>query len=103
MCGRVRDPDLFELSELRIDITKDTPNPGTRRHNVPPSQPIWVVTSKDGNRTLEQMRWGLIPSWAKDDKIGFSTFNARADTIGTKPAFRGARHAALHRPRQRVL
>ena len=36
------------------------------------------------------MRWGLIPFWAKDIKIGFSTFNARAEEIDTKPAFREA-------------
>jgi len=36
------------------------------------------------------MRWGLILSWAKDSKIGFSTFNARADGIEAKPAFKGA-------------
>jgi putative SOS response-associated peptidase YedK len=36
------------------------------------------------------MRWGLIPYWAKDIKIGFSTFNARAEEVDTKPAFREA-------------
>jgi putative SOS response-associated peptidase YedK len=36
------------------------------------------------------MRWGLVPRWAKDVKIGYSTFNARADTIASKPAFRDA-------------
>src|SRR5947207_371856 len=36
------------------------------------------------------MRWGLIPSWAKNAKIGFSSFNARADAVATRPAFKGA-------------
>jgi len=36
------------------------------------------------------MRWGLIPSWAKDPKIGYSGINARADTVSTKPMFRTA-------------
>jgi putative SOS response-associated peptidase YedK len=36
------------------------------------------------------MRWGLVPRWAKDLKVGFSTFNARADSVATKPAFRDA-------------
>jgi putative SOS response-associated peptidase YedK len=36
------------------------------------------------------MRWGLIPSWAKDSKIGYSTFNARAESLTTRAAFRGA-------------
>jgi len=41
-------------------------------------------------RRLEVMRWGLIPYWAKDIKIGFSTINARAEEVDTKPAFREA-------------
>src|SRR5204862_244217 len=45
---------------------------------------------KDGVRTIEPMRWGLIPSWAKDTKGGFSTFNARADGVDSKASFRGA-------------
>ena len=41
-------------------------------------------------RTVEPMRWGLIPSWAKELKGGFSTFNARSDTVDAKPSFKGA-------------
>jgi putative SOS response-associated peptidase YedK len=44
----------------------------------------------DGRRISEVMRWGLIPRWAKDIKAGYSTFNARADSIADKPAFREA-------------
>ena len=44
----------------------------------------------DGRRISESMRWGLIPGWAKDLKVGYSTFNARADTVASKPAFRNA-------------
>jgi hypothetical protein len=44
----------------------------------------------ENTRRPGTMRWGLISSWAKDDKFGVSTFNARADTISAKPAFRGA-------------
>jgi putative SOS response-associated peptidase YedK len=43
--------------------------------------------AKGGSRDLEVMRWGLIPCWAKDIKIGFSTINARAEEVDTKPAF----------------
>jgi putative SOS response-associated peptidase YedK len=39
---------------------------------------------------LEPMRGGLVPSWAKDIKVVFSSFNARADSVDTKPAIRGA-------------
>ena len=49
-----------------------------------------LFDAKDGGRSLEVMRWGLIPYWAKDIKIGFSTINARAEEVETKPAFREA-------------
>jgi putative SOS response-associated peptidase YedK len=57
-----------------------------RRYNVPPTMPL----PKDGVRIVGPMRRGLIPSWAKDAKGGFSTFNARADTVNTKSSFKGA-------------
>jgi len=43
-----------------------------------------------GQREIAMLRWGLIPFWAKDDKIGYKTINARAETIATAPAFRAA-------------
>ena len=46
--------------------------------------------SKTGSRALDLMRWGLIPYWAKDIKIGFATINAMAETVQTKPVFREA-------------
>jgi putative SOS response-associated peptidase YedK len=59
---------------------------------VAPTDPLPVVhyDAKTGQRSLDVMRWGLIPYWAKDIKIGFSTINARAEEIDTKPAFREA-------------
>ena len=45
---------------------------------------------EDGKRVPQQMRWELIPWWAKDSKIGFSSINARAETVATTPAFRDA-------------
>lgn len=89
MCGRVRLPS--DYSEIKID-----PFPGaivnyfTKRWNVPPTLPLPVITSKEGIRRIEAMRWGLLPSWTKDPKLSYSTFNARADTLDTKPAFHGA-------------
>ena len=60
--------------------------------NVAPTDPLPIVhyDAKEGARSLEVMRWGLIPYWAKDIKIGFSTINARAEEVDTKPAFREA-------------
>ncbi len=62
------------------------------RYNIAPSQAIAtiIVGEKSGKRELEWMRWGLIPSWAKDAKIGAKLINARAETVAEKPAFRTA-------------
>jgi len=59
----------------------------TPRYNVAPGQVIpVVVAAKD--RELVPMKWGLIPSWAKDEKIGYKMVNARSETVGEKPSFR---------------
>ena len=59
-------------------------------YNVAPTQDIYgVVASPDGTRRLEAFHWGLIPSWAKDRKIASRMINARAETVGEKPAYKG--------------
>ena len=45
---------------------------------------------KQGERELAPMKWGLIPFWAKDPKIAYTTINARAETVANSPAFRDA-------------
>ena len=61
------------------------------RYNIAPTQEVPAVRLNEaGKRELVALRWGLIPSWAKDAKIAYSTINARADTVATKPAFRSA-------------
>ena len=62
------------------------------RYNIAPSQQVAVIIhNKDfPERKLVMMRWGLIPSWAKDHKIGYKMINARAETVAEKPAFRSA-------------
>jgi putative SOS response-associated peptidase YedK len=61
------------------------------RYNVAPTDEMPIVRrSRQGGRELAIMRWGLIPSWAKDKAIGARTINARADSLETRPAFREA-------------
>ena len=60
------------------------------RYNIAPTQLVAVVRLDDGQRVIKPLRWGLIPSWAKDARIGNSLINARAETIAEKPAFRSA-------------
>jgi putative SOS response-associated peptidase YedK len=72
---------MFEISEVQIPP----------RYNIAPTQAVPVVRlSEDGERELELLRWGLIPSWARDPTIGSRMINARAETVHQKPAFRGA-------------
>ena len=93
MCGRAKLPD--DVSEIKLDLKIDFDEIGDYhpRWNAAPTSKLPVVVSKTGTRILTLMRWGLIPSWAKDLKIGYSTFNARAETLATRAAFRGAWHA----------
>jgi putative SOS response-associated peptidase YedK len=59
--------------------------------NVCPTDPMLVaIRSSDGKRIPQQMRWGLVPWWAEDIKVGFFSINARAETVDTAPAFRDA-------------
>jgi len=88
MCGRftlgvepVELQEAFDLSEAPMDWVL--------RENIAPTQPIAVLAFAD-NRKIEYMRWGLVPSWARDISIGNKLFNARAETIQEKPSFRTA-------------
>jgi putative SOS response-associated peptidase YedK len=65
------------------------PAEGKPRFNIAPTQPVLVLPN-DGKNTADYYVWGLIPSWAKDPTIGSRLINARADTLGEKPSFRGS-------------
>lgn len=60
------------------------------RYNIAPAQPVTtIVNDKNSNRrVLKMFRWGLIPSWAKDTKIGSKLINARSETVADRPSFR---------------
>ena len=88
MCGR------FTLTLEAEDVKKELdlgpmPADWVAHYNVAPSQPVAVVAGA-GERKVEWMRWGLIPSWAKDTSIGDRLINARSETLTEKPAFRNA-------------
>jgi putative SOS response-associated peptidase YedK len=92
MCGRYGQFSSRDVLHRYFHFdTKNAPPDIYRSYNVGPQsfQPV-IRLSRDGKRELCLMRWGLIPHWAKDPKIGFSTFNARAEDICKKPAFRDA-------------
>ena len=88
MCGRFTitiEPAFFQ-QELNLG---SVPSEWTPRYNAAPSQNIPVVLDKN-TRDVEMLRWGLIPFWAKDEKIGYRMINARSETIQEKPSFRNA-------------
>ena len=61
------------------------------RYNIAPTQLIAAIrNSEESGRELTMLRWGLIPSWAKDPSIGNRMINARAETVAEKPSFRAA-------------
>ncbi len=63
---------------------------------APTTQVLGVAADRDGERVLDVYRWGLVPSWAKDPSAGARTFNARAETVASKPSFRSAfRHRRI--------
>ncbi len=99
MCGRLNiaapGPKLVEAFDIVRDIELfDALAP---RYNVAPSQRIPAIRLDSGQRAACLLRWGLVPSWAKDEKIGYKMINARAETVAEKPAYRAAfkRHRCL--------
>lgn len=92
MCGRVRLSNDYSEIKIRLKFGVNAAAPNLEPSwNIPPTGPMLVATyAAGGERIAQVMRWGLIPWWAKDIKVGISTFNARADTVATKPAFRDA-------------
>jgi putative SOS response-associated peptidase YedK len=89
MCGRFTlTPEPSEILTAFPDL--DLPDGVVPRWNVAPTDSVLAVTERNGERALEKLKWGLVPSWAKDPKIGSSLINARADSLRDKPAFRNA-------------
>jgi putative SOS response-associated peptidase YedK len=87
MCGR------FTLTASRPDVLghyglQNDPPLAIPRYNIAPLQAIAVVRMTKESRELKEVRWGLVPQWAKQPESGFSMINARAETVDTKPAFR---------------
>lgn len=86
MCGRYTQTadartltGRFRLAKPGIDLTP--------RYNIAPGQPAPVILL-EGGRRLELSRWGLVPAWAKDARVGFKMINARSETAADKPAYR---------------
>lgn len=88
MCGRYTLAVQLDLIADRFACKVECA-PIPPRYNIAPGQPAPVVVQQDGRR-LRLMKWGLVPSWAKEDSIGYKMINARAETLHEKPSFRKA-------------
>lgn len=94
MCGRYastrRDGDLLRDFQV-ASVVDDPPLPSW---NVAPTDSSRVVLERivtgQPDRQLRTLTWGLVPSWAKDPKLGAKLINARSETVTTKPAFKAA-------------
>ncbi len=86
MCGRYVFTNTdqlqrrFAVAQLPLDLSP--------QYNVAPGQTLPVVVAGEAGNAVALMRWGLIPSWSKDPKIGYKMINARAEGVADKPSFR---------------
>ncbi|TNY38454.1 SOS response-associated peptidase [Thermomonospora catenispora] len=98
MCGRYASTwarqELIEQFQVRLDAAGDAVRPD---YNIAPTKQVPAVlarpteeSAEEAVRQLRALRWGLVPSWAKDVKIGNRLINARAETVHEKPSFRRA-------------
>ncbi|NIP29862.1 MAG: SOS response-associated peptidase, partial [Candidatus Dadabacteria bacterium] len=88
MCGRFT---LFydkKTLEDEFDIEIEQPELFKPSYNIAPTQDSLVIYTKADKRICTKMRWGLVPFWAKDIKIGYKMINARAETVDEKASFK---------------
>ena len=98
MCGRMtltrsgtEIAEYFALTAAAGRLTAPDGAPLRPRYNIAPSQQIpTILFEPEVGRCCSWKRWGLLPSWAKDPALGRRLFNARSETVATKPSFRAA-------------
>lgn len=106
MYGRARLSTDFSEIRIAFRIPPERPTPNfAPTWNLAPTDPIPIVRRDrdDGQRRLEVVRWGLIPYWAKDVKIAYSTINALRGYRDQAGLPRGLQAAPLPRAARRVL
>jgi putative SOS response-associated peptidase YedK len=93
MCGRFTNKLTWDeiLRLYRLTMTAP-PHNLPPRYNICPTDPVDVVTERQGSRDFVRMRWGLVPSWWPKPlkELRAATFNARVETVAEKPFFRDA-------------
>jgi putative SOS response-associated peptidase YedK len=88
MCGRFANRGKREDYEKEFFVGKLNKVSFNPRYNIAPAEMIYAVLESDTERVLTELKWGLIPSWAKDNSIGDKLINARSETLSEKPSFK---------------
>ncbi|MGZ9584727.1 SOS response-associated peptidase [Paenibacillus marinisediminis] len=88
MCGRYTLTVTWEELLIYLELEEAGIPFHQPRYNVAPGQMVPAMIHDGDKRRLGPLKWGLIPSWAEDEKIGWRTINARAETLADKPAFK---------------
>lgn len=96
MCGRYASATSAAVLVKEFEVTEPPRATLPADYNVAPTKDVYAVVVDDRDtaptRLLTTLRWGLVPSWAKDARIGNRMINARIETVATKPAYRAAWH-----------
>lgn len=90
MCGRFVSKAKKAEIEKEFKLKVDNKNFTEPRYNIAPTQQITAIVQTENLREISFLKWGFVPSWAKDDSIGSKLINARAETLSEKPSFREA-------------
>jgi putative SOS response-associated peptidase YedK len=90
MCGRFVQVEKPEFYAEHFGVEVIRTETLAENYNVAPTQQMYAVAEYDGARVLTSLRWGLVPFWAKDPKIGNKAINARSESAADKPMFRAS-------------
>ena len=90
MCGRYVQASSPELLAERFGVDEVRVEGHEPHYNVAPRAEVPAVRRREDRKILSSLRWGLVPSWAKDPKMGDRQINARAESVADKPAYRTA-------------
>src|SRR2546422_11324359 len=99
MCGRFtntqrKSDEIQQKLAAKLGVEQPDADRGWERFNVSPTQEVLAVVEDQNGRRMELLRWGLVPRWAEDVKVGYKMINARAETLEERPAYRGlVRHS----------
>lgn len=90
MCGRFTNKAEQEQIEKEFKVSVNNSSTDKPRYNIAPAQMIDAVLNRESETIITELKWGLIPSWAKDADSIKALINARAETLAEKPSFRDA-------------